>query len=348
MHYTSLICQEPQLLVYRQDTLHSRTPNTALLKIKQVGICGTDLHAFEGNQPFFQYPRILGHEICAELLELPDSGPQDQAGRSTQPQPGQLVSLIPYFNCGSCIACRRGKPNCCASIQVAGVHTDGALREFVEVPLTAIIPGNGLSADQLALVEPLAIGAHAVNRARIQPEDFVLVMGAGPIGLGLMDIARLSGAQVIALDINANRLEFCRKNLGINHLVNPKSENAVEAVLEITRGDMATSVFDATGNLAAIESGLQFLAHGGNYVLVGLQKQPFSFSHPGFHKRETTLMSSRNATRKDFDLVMNALGENKINPDNYITHRINFNELAAAFPDLSNPANKVVKAMVTC
>src|SRR5690606_24076481 len=137
-----------------------------------------------------------------------DSWPQIQAGGSTQPQPGELVTLIPYFNCGFCIACRRGKPNCCASIQVAGVHTDGALREFVEVPFTAIIPGNGLSADQLALVEPLAIGAHAVNRARIQPEDVVLVMGAGPIGLGLMDIARLSGAHVIALDINADRLEF--------------------------------------------------------------------------------------------------------------------------------------------
>lgn len=347
MQYSSLICTEPRKLLYRQDFLHSRTPGTALLKIRQVGICGTDLHAFDGTQPYFNYPRILGHEICAELLELPETTQIEGANLTAHLKPGSLVTLIPYFNCGSCIACRNNKPNCCSSIQVAGVHTDGALREYFEVPVTAIIPGNGLSPDQLALVEPLAIGAHAVSRAQIQPEDFILVMGAGPIGLGLIEMARLNGAQVIAVDINADRLEFCRKNLGINHLVNPVSENAVEAVREITNGDMALSVFDATGSLAAIESGLQFLAHGGNYVLVGLQKQPFSFSHPEFHKRETTLMSSRNATQKVFDRVIEALRNNEINPANYITHRIPFDQLATAFPDLSNPANKVIKAMVS-
>lgn len=345
MTYTSLICDQPGSFRYRQDQLDfnptaANTP-TALLKVKQVGICGTDLHAFEGTQPFFQYPRILGHEICAEILELPPSAPN-----SENFQPGELVTLIPYFNCGSCIACRSNKPNCCSSIQVFGVHIDGGLRQFIQVPVSALVKGNNMSPDQLALVEPLAIGAHAVRRANLKAGEYILVIGAGPIGLGLMEMARLTGASVIAMDVNAARLQFCQQQLGIQHVINPKEQDAVEAIKNITNGDMANAVFDATGNLNAIEGGLNFLAHGGRFVLVGLQKQPFSFSHPEFHKRESTLMSSRNATRDDFDWVIRSLQSNQIQPANYITHRIDFSTLAEQFKALSNPATGVIKAMV--
>ncbi|MCF1716856.1 zinc-binding alcohol dehydrogenase family protein [Flavihumibacter sp. RY-1] len=345
MIYSSLICDQPESFLYRQDQLELTPPSantpTALLKVKQVGICGTDLHAFDGTQPFFQYPRILGHEICAEIVELPPTTPNPDKF-----QAGDLVTLIPYFSCGSCIACRSHKPNCCSSIQVFGVHIDGGLRQFIQVPFSALVKGPGLNPDQLALVEPLAIGAHAVRRANLQAGESILVIGAGPIGLGLMEMARIAGAAVIAMDVNTSRLEFCQQQLGIQHTINPKEEDAVEAIKNITKGDMATAVFDATGNLNAIEGGLQFLAHGGRFVLVGLQKQSFSFSHPEFHKRESTLMSSRNATREDFNWVISSLQSNLIQPANYITHRIAFSQLAELFKSLSNPSNGVIKAMV--
>ena len=345
MIYSSLICDQPGSFLYRQDQLEfdptaANTP-TALLRVKQVGICGTDLHAFEGSQPFFQYPRILGHEICAEIVELPP-----MAANPHNFQPGDLVTLIPYFSCGSCIACRSNKPNCCSSIQVFGVHIDGGLRQFIQVPVAALVKGINMSPDQLALVEPLAIGAHAVKRANLQAGEYILVIGAGPIGLGLMEMARLTGASVIAMDVNAARLRFCQQQLGIQHTINPKEQDAVEAIKNITNADMATAVFDATGNLNAIEGGLNFLAHGGRFVLVGLQKQAFSFSHPEFHKRESTLMSSRNATRDEFDWVISSLQSNQIQPANYITHRIAFSQLAEQFKSLSNPSNGVIKAMV--
>jgi 2-desacetyl-2-hydroxyethyl bacteriochlorophyllide A dehydrogenase len=345
MIYSSLICDQPGSFRYRQDLLEPIAPAastpTALLKVKQVGICGTDLHAFDGTQPFFQYPRILGHEICAEIVELPPTAPNPDKF-----QPGDLVTLLPYFSCGTCIACRSHKPNCCSSIQVFGVYIDGGLRQFIQVPFSALVKGPGLKPDQLALVEPLAIGAHAVRRANLQPGETILVIGAGPIGLGLMEMARIAGATVIAMDVNSSRLQFCNQQLGIQHTINPIEQDAVESIKNITNGDMATAVFDATGNLRAIEGGLQFLAHGGRFVLVGLQKQPFSFSHPDFHKRESTLMSSRNATSDDFNWVISSLQSNLIQPANYITHRIAFSKLAEQFKSLSDPANGVIKAMV--
>lgn len=203
-----------------------------------------------------------------------------------------------------------------------------------------------MNPDQLALVEPLAIGAHAVRRAELLAGEFVLVMGAGPIGLGLMEMARLRGAEIIAQDVNPARLDFCCRQLGIAHTINPAVENPVEKLKDLTNGDMPTAVFDATGYLGAIEKGIDFLAHGGRYVLVGLQKQAFSFSHPEFHKRESTLMSSRNATREDFEWVTESLLQQKINPATYITHRIAFDDLAAEFASLLNPATGVIKAMV--
>ncbi len=266
------------------------------MKIRRIGICGTDLHAYEGTQPYFNYPRILGHELAADLVE---------ADRAPGFVPGEAVTLIPYFNCGVCIACRNGKPNCCEKIKVCGVHVDGAMVDYLSVPSASLVHGNGLNYDELAMVEPLAIGAHAVRRAGIKADEFVLVVGAGPIGLGIMESARMAGAQVIAMDMNRDRLDFCRDHLQVLHTINAVADSTIAGQLAtITRGDMPTVVIDATGSRQAINNGFQYLAHGGRYVLVGLQKGEIAFSHPEFHKREATLMSSRNATREDFDRVM--------------------------------------------
>ena len=332
----SLSCIQPGSFEYQEIAMPVAAEGKTLLKIERIGICGTDLHAFEGTQPFFNYPRILGHEIAATIADTAAKG-------FTK---GESVTIIPYFNCGICIACRMGKPNCCVHIQVCGVHSDGGMREYLSVPDYSLVHSNGLSFDALALAEPLAIGVHGIKRAAVTKGEFVLVVGAGPIGLGTMEFARIAGAKVIAMDINERRLNFCKTQLNIEYTVNPATENCLEKIKEITNNDMPTVVIDATGNLTAINAAFQYLAHGGRYVLVGLQKGDISFNHPAFHKREATLMSSRNATREDFDLVISCMKKGLVNPTNYITHRVKFNQVKDKFESWLNPSTGVIKAIV--
>lgn len=334
----TLVCTTPGRLVYEQVEKPTLTTGNALLKIRQVGICGTDLHAFEGTQPYFSYPRILGHEIAAEFVAA--DGPTDFV-------PGEAVTFMPYLNCGHCIACRSGKPNCCVSMQVAGVHIDGGMAEYLSVPTRLLVHGEGLSDDELALVEPLAIGAHGIRRADIQAGEYVLVIGAGPIGLGVMAFARMAGATVIALDLNETRLAFCRRQLSVSHTINAATADVSEQLRAITNGDMPTVVIDATGSLRAINTAFSYLAHGGRYVLVGLQPGEISISHPEFHKREATLMSSRNATRADFERVIACLKVGVIDPAAFVTHRVGFDRVSHEFAGWLNPASGVIKAMVT-
>lgn len=325
-HFKSIKMERPQL-----------KKRQAIIKIKRIGICGTDIHAFEGNQPFLTYPRILGHELSGILVEA--DGANGFIG-------GESVTIIPYFNCGTCIACLKGKTNCCVQIKVCGIHIDGGMVEYLSVPSDSLVHGEGLTFDELALVEPLAIGAHGVKRANISRDEFVLVIGTGPIGLGTIEFARISGGKVIALDLNENRLKFCKEKLNVAYTVNALTDNVMEKLMEITNGDMPTVVFDVTGNQKAINNGFQYLAHGGKYVLIGIQKEEISFSHPEFHKREATLMSSRNATRQDFEYVIKCLKKRKINPTNYITHRVLFDEVEEEFKNWLLPESRVIKAMI--
>jgi 2-desacetyl-2-hydroxyethyl bacteriochlorophyllide A dehydrogenase len=333
----SLVCIRPGEFEYREIDAPVLRPGHAIIQIKRIGICGTDLHAFEGVQPYFEYSRILGHELSGDLVDL------DKAPGFI---PGEAVTFIPYFNCGQCIACRTGKPNCCVQIKVCGVHIDGGMVEYLAVPSSSLIHGRGLNYDELALVEPLAIGAHAVSRARVTEGEFVLVIGAGPIGLGTMESARIAGGQVIAMDINEHRLKFCRDRLQLLHTINAASADCMEQLRSITRGDMPTVVIDATGNQKAITNAFQYMAHGARYVLVGLQKGEINFSHPEFHKREATLMSSRNATRQDFEQVINSMEKGLISPATYITHRVGFGQVKEEFESWLDPGNGVIKAMV--
>ncbi len=334
----SLICVAPGQFAYQETEKPTLTTGNALIKIRRIGICGTDLHAFKGTQPYFSYPRILGHELAAELVDIDGSSVF---------KPGESVTIMPYFHCGKCVACRAGKTNCCVTMQVCGVHIDGGMTEYLSVPTYSLLPGNGLTSDELALVEPLAIGAHAVRRAAVQRGEQVLVMGAGPIGLGVMEFARLAGATVIALDINEDRLRFCQRHGKIPYVVDARSPDAREQIRTLTGGDMPTVVIDATGNLKAINTGFTYLAHGGRYLLVGLQKGIISVDHPEFHKREATLMSSRNATKADFEQVITALQQHLIDPTTYITHRVDFGQAAAQFSSYLDADSGVIKAMIT-
>jgi 2-desacetyl-2-hydroxyethyl bacteriochlorophyllide A dehydrogenase len=333
----TLVCTKPGEFNYDEKEMPVLQKGHSIIKIKRIGICGTDLHAFEGTQPFFEYPRILGHEISGELVET-DEAPGFEKG--------ELVSFIPYFYCGTCIACRNGLHNCCAAIKVCGVHIDGGFAEYLQVPSYALLHGEGLQPDELALVEPLAIGAHGVRRAGVKPGEFVLVIGAGPIGLGIAEFARIAGGNVIVMDVNDTRLNFCSNKLKIAHIINPLQEDALIQLKAITNGDMPTVVIDATGNQKAIINAFQYMAHGARYVLVGLQKGEVSFSHPEFHKREATLMSSRNANREDFEHVIASMKKGLVKPENYITHRVPFEAVKDNFESWLNPATGVIKAMV--
>lgn len=326
-----LVCEQPGKFTYRDVAIPALLDSESLLKVEHIGICGTDIHAFAGQQPFFTYPRILGHELSCSFME-------GKAPKGVHP--GDPVTIVPYIACGKCIACRRGATNCCAQLQVMGVHIDGGMQEFIAVPSHLVMASDGIDARSLALVEPLAIGAHAVLRSGLQPGDHVLVVGAGPIGLGTMAFAKQRGGHVIAVDTNADRLSFCREQLHIPYTIQSGSENILEALQEITHGDMPAIVFDATGNLHAIETAFQYLAHTGKYILVGLQKGNISFSHPEFHKREATVMSSRNALPSDFIFVMDLMRKGNINAEALITSTLPFNKVAAEFSaTVSNPAN---------
>lgn len=333
----ALVCTKPGEFRYEEKEEPIPQAGHAIIRIKRIGICGTDLHAFEGTQPFFEYPRILGHELAGELVAF-DNAPGFTVGEN--------VSIIPYFNCGQCIACRSGLPNCCANIRVCGVHVNGGFVEYLSVPSSSLLHGEGLNYDELSLVEPLAIGAHGVRRAGVRDGETVLVVGAGPIGLGVAEFARIAGGNVIVMDINEDRLRFCQEKLAVPYVVNPVKEAAMEKLRSLTNGDMPTVVIDATGNLKAINNAFQYMAHGARYVLVGLQKGEICFSHPEFHKREATLMSSRNATRQDFEQVIAAMKAGFVKPTTYITHRVAFSEVKEQFPSWLKPETGVIKATV--
>jgi 2-desacetyl-2-hydroxyethyl bacteriochlorophyllide A dehydrogenase len=333
----ALVCTKPGSFEYKNIKMPVLESGQAIIKIKRVGICGTDLHAYAGTQPYFTYPRILGHEIAADLIEA------DGAGAFI---PGEALTIIPYFNCGNCIACKNNKPNCCTHLHVCGVHIDGAMSSYISVPSYSLVKSEGLTYDELALAEPLAIGAHGIRRADVQKDEWVLVNGAGPIGIGTIMFAQMAGAKVIVADINEQRLEFCKTNLKTKYNINASLTDMHTRLKEITGGDMPTVVIDATGNLKAINGSLNYLAHGGRIVLIGLQKENMSFSHPEFHKREATLMSSRNATREDFNAVINSIKNKLIDPEILITNRIQFSEVKDTFSKLTDPAMNVIKAII--
>lgn len=331
-----IVCEKPHQFELKEKPMPVRKDGEVLLKIRKIGVCGTDIHAFGGTQPYFEYPRILGHELAAEYIE----------GEAEGYKPGDKVTFIPYFHCGECVACRNGLTNCCVKIKVFGVHIDGGMAEYISVPEQYLLHGEGLDYDQLALVEPLAIAAHGVRRAAVNSNDTVLVMGAGPIGIGLIQFAKIAGAKVIALDINEYRLRFCKEELNADATINPANEDVTARLMEITNGDMPTVVIDATGNRNVMNSAFNYIAHGGRFVLVGLQKGELSFSHPDFHKRESTLMSSRNATKDDFLYVIECLKNGKIDPKKYITHRAPFTEMITEFEKWIDPKNNVIKALI--
>jgi 2-desacetyl-2-hydroxyethyl bacteriochlorophyllide A dehydrogenase len=313
-------------------------PGEALVAVRRIGVCGTDIHAFGGKQPFFSYPRILGHELGVEVVAI-GAGVGNVA-------PGDRCSVEPYINCERCIACRRGKPNCCAAMKVLGVHIDGGMREQFTVPARKLHKSAKLTLDQLALVETLGIGCHAVNRARVEPGEHALVIGAGPIGLAAIQFAVEAGATVTVLDVNPERLAFCQRELKAPHLINATTENTLERLREITNGDLPTAVFDATGNPKSMMASFHYTAQGARLVFVGLFQGEVTFNDPDFHKRELTLMGSRNALPEDFERIIRLVETGRVDTAPWITHRGRLEAVPEDFPAWTRPETGVIKAMI--
>lgn len=333
----TVICETPGTLLAQDRPMPERAADEVLLRVKRVGVCGTDLHIFTGNQPYLNYPRVMGHEL---------SGVVEASPAGSHLQPGDTVYVMPYLSCGQCIACRAGKTNCCVNIQVLGVHRDGAFTEFLSVPQQFVHKAEGVSLDQAAMVEFLAIGAHAVRRAGVCPGQRVLVVGAGPIGMAAMIFAQLNGATVTALDSRQDRLDFCTRSLNVSHGV-CLGEDDTTQLAQLTDNEFFDVVFDATGNPKAMERGFGFVAHGGTYVLISIVGAHISFSDPEFHKREMTLMGSRNATTQDFTTVLDAMRAGLI-PPTLNTHRLALSDVPTQFQNLLDPKAGVIKAIVEC
>ena len=332
----TIICKKPGKFVFTETAEPEPAKDEALIQVRNIGICGTDLHAYRGQQPFFEYPRILGHELSGEVIH-PGSNPELQ--------PGDQVVVNPYLSCGKCIACRHDRTNCCESLQVLGVHCDGGMRERITIPASNLIPAKGLGLDQMATVECLTIGAHAVRRSEIQAGEWAAVVGTGPIGIGVIQFAQAVGAHVIAVDVNEDRLDYCREVLGVDAIVNANSD-PIYQLKELTGGDKPTTVYEVTGNKGSMEASFNFCSHGGQLVLVGLVKDSLSFDDPHFHKHELTLRSSRNGTEVDLRYVIKSIRAGKIDTENFITHRCGFNEMISQFDSWLQPETGVIKAMV--
>jgi 2-desacetyl-2-hydroxyethyl bacteriochlorophyllide A dehydrogenase len=313
-------------------------PGEALVRVHNVGICGTDLSAYLGKMPFVTFPRILGHELGVEVLAVGAGVANVKAG--------DRCSVEPYLNDPSSYASKRGRPNCCERLQVLGVHTDGGMRPRFVMPARKLHVSTRLSFEQLALVETLAIGCHAVARSGLTTGETCLIIGAGPIGLATLEFVRLAGAKTIVMDLSPQRLDFCRRVMRVEHTLQP-SDQLDAQLREICGGQLPEVVIDATGNPQSMSAAFGLIAPGGRLVYVGLTGEEVRFKHAAFHRVEGTLLCSRNALPADFTRIIGLIEARQIDTQPWITHRCPLTELPVAMPAFLQPATGVVKAMVS-
>jgi 2-desacetyl-2-hydroxyethyl bacteriochlorophyllide A dehydrogenase len=332
----AVVCRQPGEMAIEERPEPARGAAEVLVGVRRIGICGTDFHIYEGKHPYLQYPRIVGHEFSGVVLEVPEGSTLEV---------GQTVVVNPYVACGSCIACRNGKPNCCMKIGVLGVHRDGGMCERISIPERNVYPAGRLTVDQGASCEFLAIGAHAVARSEIKEGMRALVIGAGPIGLGVALFAQLAGGDITIMDRDAERLTFAVEN-GIAVGSIAADDRVVETIAAATHGEGYDVVFDATGNKASMEGAFRHVAHGGTLVLVSIVTETITFSDPEFHKREMTLKGSRNATRADFERVITAIESGRVPLEKLITHRTSLQGAITDLPRWASEKRGLVKALV--
>ena len=311
----------------------------ALVRTHRMGICGTDISGYLGKMPFFSYPRVPGHELGVEVIAVGDG--------VTNVKPGDRCSVEPYMNCGTCYPCRKGSGNCCETLNVIGVMVDGGLCERFLIRAEKLHPSEKLSMEQLALVETLAIGCHANDRGNPLQGEHALIIGAGPIGLATLEFARLTGASITVMDMNPDRLDFCRRTYNIEHTIQFKGDGSeIGQAMDITGGDSYSVVTDATGSNKSMSTAFAYVAHTGSLVYVGITTQDVTFLHPTLHKPEITLKASRNALPSDFGRIIGLIEDGTINTNPWITHRTSYDDVVDEFETLIKPETGVIKAVI--
>ncbi|MBO3762304.1 zinc-binding alcohol dehydrogenase family protein [Ciceribacter sp. L1K22] len=332
----ALLCNEPGSLSLVMRPEPVRRDGEVLVRIRHVGICGTDFHIFAGKHPFLEYPRVMGHEL---------SGTVEEAPAGSRLNKGDPVYIVPYLSCGHCQACRRGLTNACRNISVLGVHCDGGMAEYLSVPEQNVVPTGGIPLIDAAMIEFLAIGAHGVKRGGIAASDRVLVTGSGPIGMSAIIFAKARGAHVTVMDTREDRLAFAVDGLGADATIFADTGAEAEAARQ-TGDEWYDVVIDATGNAVPMQRGFNFLAHGARYVLLSVVRQDITFSDPEFHKREATLIASRNAQPDDFAEVVRQMEAGRVPTRALNTHQGRLDDGIRLFSEWSRPEAGVIKAIL--
>jgi threonine dehydrogenase-like Zn-dependent dehydrogenase len=338
----ALVLKNPGEFVIEDRTKPAPKNDEVLLKVLQVGVCGTDLHAFQGNQLFFTYPRVMGHELAVQVAEIPGSAKSEAKGFKE----GDILTVLPYLRCGTCIACRSGKTNCCTSLQCLGVHTDGGLQEYISLPAWHVVPAGKVSPQDLSIVECFSIGFHGVRRANPQAGEVAVVVGAGPIGIGAIHGLKERGAKVIVLDINDKRLAYVKDVARADYIINSKDLDPVKAVADLTGGEYAPVVIDATGNADQMRNALNYASAGGTVTYVGVIKTDIAFPDSIFHGKELTLNASRNATKEDFANVIAGIESGRVSTNGFVTHTATMEETVTQFASWIKPETGCIKAVV--
>ncbi len=322
------------------DTPEPDSPGVgkAIVRVHRVGICGTDIHAHKGTHPLFTYPRIPGHELGVEVVVIGEG--------VTHIKPGDRCAVEPYMTCGTCPACRAGKTNCCTTLACLGVQTDGGMRQRIIVPAHKLHPSEKLSYEALALVETLGIGRHAVERAAVKQGERVAVIGLGPIGLTVAVFAQIAGAEVVGIDISEARIGAAESLLNIRTM-KLDTEQAIDKQWAQTFGEAPAAVFDATGNRTSMQNAFALPVHGGRLVMVGLVIGDLTFSDPDFHRKEMTLLSSRNAVGEDFREIIRLIEAGRIDVGPWITHTCELEQLPDKLDDWLKPDAGLIKGMVS-
>lgn len=330
----SLVLQQPGVLAWTDAPGPVPSNGEALVRVRRCGVCGTDIHALAGKQPFFSYPRRLGHELCVEVVSAPVN-----SGLSA----GELCAVEAYDFCGQCPACRAGKTNCCKNLKVLGVHIDGGHAPQMTVPADKLHHATKLSPEQIALVEPLVIGAHGVERAALKAGEPVVIIGMGPIGLAAAISARAAGANLVCVDMQADRLNFACETMQLGKAI--PADGSLAENLQRHFGQLPSVVIDATGSPASMRGTFQLAEHGGRIVFLGLFIGELAFDDPNFHRRELTLMASRAGLTGTFREVIRLMEAKQIDVLPLITHRFYFGETAERLPQIHRETG-LVKAMI--
>lgn len=333
----AIVIDKPYEVEIRDVPMPTVGEGEALLRVLYVGICGADVASYTGNQPFTTYPRIPGHEFSAEIIEIPEN---DKGLKK-----GDVVTCNPYFNCGKCYSCERGHVNCCTDNQTMGVQRDGAFCEYISMPVERIYPGMGLTAKELALIEPFSISRHAISRAVIHQTDSVLIVGAGPIGLFALLAAKQFAGKIAVADVLNNRLNLAM-SYGADGVVNTATEDIAKFTEEFTDGRGFDVCIEACGRPETFLMCIDEAAYAANIILIGNGKRETTFLHSIILKKELNIFGSRNAMKQDFLDNIELAASGKVDVMKMVSGVYEMDKAAEAFDALAHNKGDLAKLLI--